>query len=176
MELQELAAKVKDAYSRADYQSLVEDSVHIVFANRFSRHYVFILERVSDLTDQWRSLHDTVVEEYLDFRGDSFIEWNFYCVFIVNVEDVSSHERAEIQKIEQDRSYTRKHVRLLSEIKHLPPGQPATSTGEVNAGPLADLTKVWEEALGKKLYGTIANSLKTGVEKDIDEYLGVEGE
>ena len=165
--MDDLKQVVVNIYKQSGYQHVGETASGLKFSNMFSRHYVFTLPDVAALKKTWRTLHEEVLREYLDFRDESFVEWNFYCVFLIEAPEVTPMDRIAIQDIEQDRSYSRKFVRTVSEINALPPGRILAGELGTKETIRRDISKLWEETLGTKLYAAIVSDPKRNIEKRV---------
>ena len=75
------------------------------------------------LSEQWKDLHETLVNHYRTHEGLKDREWNYYSVFIVCDSSVSRPELSVVRRtIESDTRYSRKFVLLTDELPDLPPG------------------------------------------------------
>jgi len=160
-----LQQRIKDIYEDSGYRHIGETASGLKFSNAFSRHFVFVLPDLTGLENKWSALHDEVVQEYLDFTGEPFIEWNFYCVFILAISEITEPERTSFLAIEQDRSYSRKYVRLMSEIETLPPGRISVEDWGEKESVTGEMSELWKDILGDQLYKAIMNDSKKNIEK-----------
>ena len=137
------------------------------FSNKFSRHFLFILPSVQELLKKWKSLQAQVIDEYCHFNEESFLEWNFYTIFVLEIQNLSDEEKTLISDIEQDRSYTRKFVRTAGEILLLPPGiiRGRDLTGYDST--IVDFEVHWKSVLGDQLFKTIMDGPKYKIEQRI---------
>ena len=137
------------------------------FSNRFSRYFLFILPSVQELMRRWKSLQAEVIEEYRHFKDESFLEWNFYTIFVLEVQNLSGKEKTLISDIEQDRSYTRKYVRTAGEISLLPPGVIRAVDLTDNDPTIVNFEVHWKSVLGDQFFNTIMNGPKYRIEQRI---------
>ena len=137
------------------------------FSNKFSRHFLFILPSVQELLKKWKSSQAEVIDEYRHFKEESFLEWSFYTIFVLEVQNLSDKEKTLISDIEQDRSYTRKFVRTAGEISLLPPG--IIRAGDLTGydSTIVDFEVHWKSVLGDQLFKTIMDGPKYKIEQRI---------
>jgi len=168
-----LEEMIKEAYSKKGYCYVGDTENGMKFTNLFSRHFIFCLSDVLELQEKWHALHKEVIQEYLDFKEESFLEWNFYCVFILKTDVIKEEESRFILQVEQDRSYSRKYVRLSNDLEMLPPGW--ISIGEIGDNEMfsENLTKHWREHLDGDLYSMIMDKTKSKMEDNLKELLEV---
>jgi len=163
--MNDLTERIVARYEMHHYKKIGETQSGLKFANMFSRHFVFVVSSVDELLKLWQKLHEEVVQEYREFSEESFLEWNFYTVFIVKEHDLSDEQKARLLEIEQDRSYSRKYVRTVTEIKTLPPGIISREELGEKENVIKDVTQQWREVLGENLYNVIMNGPKNAVEQ-----------
>ncbi len=142
------------------------------FSNRFSRHFLFILPSVQELLKKWKSLQTEVIDEYRHFKEEAFLEWNFYTIFVLEVQNLSDKEKTLISDIEQDRSYTRKYVRTAGEISLFPPGIIRGGALDGYDSTIVDFEVHWKSVLGDQLFRTIMDGPKYKIEQRILKLLG----
>ncbi len=167
-----LQKRIKKIYEDSGYQHIGETTSGLKFSNAFSRHFVFVLPNLLALQNKWKVLHGEVVKEYIDFRDDSFLEWNFYCAFVVEESEPSKTDRTAILEIEQDRSYSRKYVLCLSELDKLPPGLISCEDFGGKEAVIKEMSEQWNEILGERLYKAIMSDTKQNIEKRLLKLLG----
>ena len=163
--MNDLKEQITVRYKMHQFKKIGETQSGLKFANMFSRHFVFVVSSVDELLMFWQKLHEEVVQEYREFSEESFLEWNFYTVFIIREHDLSNEQKARLLEIEEDRSYSRKYVRTAAEIKTLPPGiiRREELGGKENV--IKDVAQQWREVLGENLYDVIMNGPKNAVEQ-----------
>jgi hypothetical protein len=163
--MNDLKEQITVRYEMHRYKKIGETQSGLKFANMFSRHFVFVVSSVDELLMFWQKLHEEVVQEYREFSEESFLEWNFYTVFIIREHDLSNEQKARLLEIEQDRSYSRKYVRTAEEIKELPPGIISSDELGAKEDMTENITQQWRDVLGGKLYDVIITGPKNAVEK-----------
>lgn len=161
-----LREKIIERYERAGFRKQETQHWHSIrFANQYSVHFVFLFDSLGDIKAEWKSRHELLIEDYLDYKGPRDVEWNYYGIFAVNVkEETESNEFEYIRTaIEANTSYSRKFVMRTSDNDQLPPGR-------VNVGYRSDVLLdpavpilMWEKILGEKLFATIVEGPKNSI-------------
>jgi len=159
---------VLQQYIDAGYEHVPNARIQLRFKNDFSMHYVFICNNADQLSKEWRVRHKQVIDEYADYEGPSFMDWNYYEVFLVDESFDPSTQSQLIFEIEQEKSYSRKFVRSITEISSLPPGAIRTQDLQKGERSLDNALKSWESTIGERLYQTIVDGPKNRIEERLE--------
>ena len=171
--MSKLKQNIIDKYKSAGYQSFSIKGEDLKFSNLFSRHFVFIISDYKELCQKWEKFQTQVIDEYLGFKDEAFLEWNFYCIYILKmkINTESEQERSYILGVEQDRSYSRKYVIFSSEVDSLPPGRIAKDAFKAKGDLATDISKKWETNVGKELFDAITTKPKNKIEHRLLELM-----
>jgi hypothetical protein len=164
VQVSKLTQNIIDKYESVGYKLVSINGEELKFSNLFSRHFVFIISDYKELKQKWEKFQTQVIDEYLEFKDEAFLEWNFYCVYILKNKTKSEQERNYILNIEQDRSYSRKYVLSKSELNFLPPGRIAKDAFTTKGAFPTDISEKWETDLGKELFDAITYKPKNKIE------------
>ena len=158
--------KIIELYKNAGFGMLeTQYSQCIRFANQFSVHFVFLFDSLGELREEWKTRHDLLTEDYLNFTGPRDLEWNYYGIFSVGIkEEVDGSEFEHMRAIiEADTSYSRKFVVRTSDNDQLPPGRVDIGDGsDAFVDPDVPII-LWEKILGEKLFETIVEGPKSSI-------------
>jgi hypothetical protein len=160
-------------YSSAGFERRDADGGRcMVFHNRFSVHFVWVLTDIEQLAEQWQALHDQLVDEYRQFKGPIDAEWNFYTVFLIAGRiDQNEDAKKTRQTIENNTSYSRKFVFGPDELDHLPPGAIDPGSRKLDDSSQVDPLEAWEATLGEDLYALIDRATTTKLSDAIQTFV-----
>ncbi len=164
----ELSEKILLRYQKAGYDRMdVQNDEIFRFSNRFSEHFVFVFDSLSDLQERWERSHEYLVDVYEAYDGHPDREWNFYAVFLCLESPGSSQNWWDIKReIESRTAYSRKFVLCKEEVDSLPPGRITTDDLGTARPKHTTLVEQWREALKEPLFTRLIECPKSRLEED----------
>ena len=142
-----------------------QHSQSLRFSNQFSVHFVFLFDSLGELKDEWKTRHDLLTEDYLRYIGPRDLEWNYYGIFSVDMQDEVENTEFEHMRtiIEANTSYSRKFVVRTSDNDQLPPGRvDIGDRSDVHLDPAVPII-LWEKILGEQLFEAIVEGPKNSI-------------
>jgi len=167
--MDKLIKSIVTRYKKANFiQSTLPDKNILRFHNPFSVHFIFLVEDIAQLKQNWEKNHKILINDFAEYDGPRDMEWNYYAVFLVAVASGASEDLDQIRKeIESDTSYSRKYVFTENELDELPPGMISREELESKQVVAQNLIVEWEEVLGAELFSKIINGPKASLDKRI---------
>jgi len=141
------------------------------FCNEFSIHFVFLCDSCDDLRENWRSLHQSLLEEYRTSIGPRYLEWNYYAIFVVT--EVSDYEEFDIlrNEIQLETSFSRKYAFSASELDDLPPGMINPKQLKGKTVSYQNFMDQWEMTLGSELLKLLLKGSKATIKKRLLKFI-----
>jgi hypothetical protein len=141
------------------------------FNNKFSIQFVFLCDSCIDLRESWRSLHQSLLEDYRTSTGPRYVEWNYYAIFVVT--EVSSDEELDTlrNEIQLETSFSRKYVLAAPELDDLPPGMINTKQLKGKTVSYQNFMNQWEMTLGSELLELLLKGSKATIKKRLLNFI-----
>jgi len=141
------------------------------FNNEFSIQFIFLCDSCIDLRGNWRSLHQSLLEDYRTSTGPRYLEWNYYAIFVVT--EVSDYEEFDIlrNEIQLETSFSRKYVFAAPELDELPPGMINPKQLKGKTVSYKNFMDQWEMTLGSELLELLLKGSKATIKKRLLNFI-----
>lgn len=143
------------------------------FNNEFSIQFVFLCDSCIDLRENWRSLHQSLLEDYRTLKGPRYLEWNYYAIFVVT--EVSNDEELDTlrNEIQFETSFSRKYVLAARELDDLPPSMINPKQLKGKSVSYQNLMNQWEKVLGPDLLQLLLKGPKVSIKKRLLDFIEI---
>lgn len=162
--------RISKIYIDTGFEILRENDHRAVYKNKYSIHYAYSYDSISEAHEKWNDDHQSLIDDYKTHEGPRDLEWNFYAVFFINSPVTEEFEKLRVI-IQTNTAFSRKFMYSRDEINELPPGSIPLNQTPVDSLLTTDLIGEWKKTLGNHLFEIVVNGPKSGIEERYSKYI-----